>query len=278
MSRQTKAVEEARSLGGRLLAETLREHPIASEAALRDALVAKMAAEPSIYPAGWYDPPPGGVAFLAAEAPFARLQFESLRPERSWPSAESKVSEEAVVMAYLSPVHKETGMLGDIGLTLYRGKDERVRAHLRSCYETVLGLAERAEPGMRMRDLFDIAMEDVFKKGGRHIGWMSTTHDPQQVNLGHTAPGSYGELLPSGSFEEVREAIRTRRLYINAVEEFRIPDTCAFTVEARLTDASEEMPNTFFHLIVLFEDGKRRILSGFDEMFEAWDMGYMRSP
>lgn len=271
------AVIRTRELGARAIAESVTGIPGSSESSFRDALMKRLAHEAELYPEGWYDPPPGGVAVLWSEPPFARLQFDSLRPESSWPSEASVFSEESVGMVYLSPVHKETGMLGDIGLTLYRGTDERVRNHIRTCYETVRGLAERAEAGMQMKELFEVAMDDVFKKGGRHIGWMSTSHDPLQVNLGHTAPGSYGEPLPDGPFEEVREAIRTRRLYINAKEEFRIPTTCAFTVEARLTDETETMPNTFFHLIVTFTQGKRRILTNFDGIFKAFGMDYMLS-
>ena len=207
-------------------------------------------------------------------APYARLQFESLRSEKSWP-IESIFTRESVGLVYMSPVDKRTSMIGDIGLAVYKGEENQIIDHIKTCRDMVIAAAELAEIGMEFRELFHSAISLFKKRGGKVIGWMTTNHDPLKLNLGHTAPGSYQVLQFGDAFEQVRETIRTKRLYINELETFKIPETCAFTVEARLTDESLRLPNAFFHVIVTFSQGKKGILTDFDGIFKAVGMDYM---
>lgn len=134
-------------------------------------------------------------------------------------------------------------------------------------------IEERSEREVELREVYEFARKLIV---GHHktIGWMSTAHDPMQINLRHTIPGSFGEEL-DGTFDEVREAIRSRRIYINEAEAFRMPETSACTVEVRLTDTSRTMPNAFFHAIVCFSGGEKTVLTNFGEVFRAAGMDYM---
>jgi hypothetical protein len=80
------------------------------------------------------------------------------------------------------------------------------------------------------------------------------------------------------SFNEVRETIKNNRIYINNVENFKISETCAFTVEARLCDVNEpSLPNAFFHFIVCFNKGEKIILDDYKQIFNTVGMHYMNS-
>lgn len=272
------AVEATRETASDILAQALAPVAGKSEAEVRDEILRMLAANKAFCPSGWYDPPSGGVAALFGAPPdYERLKFQSLRDPDSFPG-ENRLFDESVGIVYVSPVDRATGMIGDTGLTLYRGKDAAIRDHIRASRDLLLVAAERAEVGMRFRDLYESSMQLFREKGNKMIGWMSTSHDPMQINLGHTVPGSYDDnTIPLASFDETREAIRMRRVYINAVEEFAIPPTCAFTVEARLTDLDARLPNCFFHVIVTFSEGGKKVLTNFDEVFKAIGMDYMLS-
>ncbi len=247
-----------------------------SEAQVRDEILEKTSLHAELFESGWYDPPTGGVAVLFDTAPYSRLQFESLRNPESFPSESKYFESESVGIVYASPVERATGMFGDIGFTIYQGENEEIRNHIRVVHDLVLEAAESAAVGMKFCDLYAASQRLFADKGQKIVGWMSTTHDPLKVNLGHTAPGSYGDgTIPLENFADAREAVRTRRLYINEAEQFVIPPTGAFTVEARLTDVSRTLPNAFFHVIVTFSEGERTIHTNFAQIFRDLKMDYM---
>lgn len=276
MSKETDAVVRTRETAAALLTEALRDIDGVSESEVAEKILKGMGTHSELFPDGWYDPPPRGVAILFGDAEHKRTQFETLREETFWPKSEFKFESESVGMVYLSPVDKETGMFGDIGFSIYRGTSQATKDHLKDCLRIVEMAAEHAEVGMRFSDLYAYAQGIFHDKVHKKIGWMTTAHDPLKINLGHTAPGSYGDSTPLGAtFAETKEAIRSRRIYINEEEQFVIPETCAFTVEARLVDAEEKEPNVFFHVIVVFSEGKKRVLTNFNEIFTMLGMDYM---
>ncbi|HEY4522448.1 MAG TPA: hypothetical protein VJH91_02325 [Candidatus Paceibacterota bacterium] len=275
MQKRISVIERTRKTASNILSASLSNVRGKTEKEIRDRILEETAKHAELFPTGWYDPPPGGIAVLFDNVPYKRLQFDTLRKEEAWP-AESRCESESVGIVYLSPVDKATGMFGDTGLTLYSGQDENIRQHLKTCLQLVLGVAEKAEVGMRFNDLYAFAMDHFRAEGQKMIGWMTTTHDPLKINLGHTVPGSYDDGTVLGvTFEDTKEAIRSRRVYINQEEAFMIPPTCAFTVEARLTDLEAKLPNAFFHVIVTFTDGRKRVLTDFDTVFRTAGMDYM---
>ena len=277
MSDLIDAIIETRKTAEQIVIKSLTNINNASEFELRERILALIKTHNELYPTGWYAPPPSGISVLFDTAPFKRLQFESLRNEESFPSEESIFEKESVGIIYLSPVDLKTNMIGDIGFTIYHGNDERIKKHIDKCYHTTLAMAEHAKVGMKFKDLYSFAM-DLFKQELKIIGWMTTTSDPNLgINLGHTVPGSFDNNLNFGnSFEDILKTIKNNRIYINNVEDFEIPETCAFTVEARLADINNpDLPNIFFHFIVVFNKGEKTILNNFENIFKIANMDYI---
>jgi hypothetical protein len=248
---------------------------------VRDKILAGVKNHSELFPLGWYDPPQGGVGILFDEKPFKRLQFDSLRKSEYWPNETSKFEKETVGMIYLSPIDRKTNMIGDIGFIVYRGEDAEIKKHIKTCYDIILGIAEHAEIGMSFSELCTFAKKS-YKDKLKASKWITLFLHPlndDDVNIGHTVPGSFETNFNFGNtFEEIRETIRTKRIFINSGEKFKIPETCAFTIEARLADAKKEyLPNVFFHLIVCFNKGNKIILDNFKEIFNTVGMEYMNS-
>ncbi|MBI2623376.1 MAG: hypothetical protein HYW65_02260 [Candidatus Liptonbacteria bacterium] len=274
-----ETIARARQTAAESIAKSFENIEGASEAEVRDRILANLAARGSFYPKGWYDPPPGGVAVLFAEKPYARLQFDSLRKPEFFPRADVQFNHKKTVgIVYASPIDRATGMMGDFSCTVYGGSNRRLQEHIRSTYKVVHAVAERAEVGMSFSELYAAALK-IFEHQSRAIRWMTTSHDPLKINLGHTIPGSFEKNFSRGdSFETAKAAIHSGRIYVNAVEEFQIPETCALTVEARLVDVSEpELPNVCVHYIVAFVNGERRILANFNPVFKVMGMDYLGS-
>lgn len=267
-------IQATRKTTAKILADSLVDLNGRSEVDVRDAALRGLSAHAELYPTGWYDPPPGGVSMLWGTKPFIRLQYESLRDQKYWPNSEFHFDAEAVGSVYVSSVERRTNMIGDVGLTIYAGANESIKRHIRACHDAILAVAENTAVGQSFSDLYAHAME-YFRKKSLKISWMTTVHDPLQINLGHTVPGSYEDVNFGNTFEEIRETIGTKRVYINQAEPFKIPETCALTVEARLVDLEERLPNTLFHFIVTFSGGEKRILSNFDAIFCVVGMDYI---
>jgi hypothetical protein len=261
----------------------LSEQPGLSELAFKNALAKHIREDEVIYPCGWYDPPPCGIAALfTAPGEFSRLQFDSLRKEEFWPKESFTFREESVAMVYVSPVDKASGAIGDFGMTVYRGKDEKVRQHLRSSLEAVVGFCE---VGMEFRGVHEFGQEMFRKRGltnARTVAWTDTVG----MSLGHTASWTYEAPSPSeqaviegNDFNTLKDLISRKRVNVNGQETFKIPPTIAFTIEARLESVSDpELPNVFYHFVVAFQDGKKVVAGGFNQVFQALDMdGYIAS-
>ncbi|MDB5204901.1 MAG: hypothetical protein JWP09_929 [Candidatus Taylorbacteria bacterium] len=281
MSDLIKIVEDSRDRATQVALDSISDLIGSSEIEVRDRILSKIAEQKIFFPLGWYDPPFGGVAVLFGNDPYDRLKFETLRDPLFSPSESDFYNKESVGIVYLSPIEKETGMIGDIGFTIYNGRDEKIKTHIRDCYNLLIEVANFAEVGQSFGDLYTYAMDVFVNKGQKRIGWMSTNiwkatnDDKRKINFGHTIPGSFDNLNLGNSFDEIKENIRTKRIFIEEIETFKIPDTCAFTLEARLTDRDHILPNTFFHFVVVFNDGKKKILANFSEIFIKTGMDYM---
>ncbi|MBI5469807.1 hypothetical protein HY968_00590 [Candidatus Kaiserbacteria bacterium] len=271
-------IKKTRAITTEILKESVASLEERSEAHLNSEVLKSISECPELYPAGWYDPPPGGCSMLFDKRSFERLGYETLRDPKFWPRTDIIFDDETVGLLYVSTIDRATGLFGDTGLTIYRGSDKKIRAHIREVYDTLRAACDVAEVGMTFAQLNEEIMR-IFLSRHKTIRWMITYNDPLKgANLGHTVPGSMVEQPKGRSFEEVRQWITRGRIFINSVEEFTIPTTCAFTIEARLVDTQDEsLPNTFFHFIIAFSDGKKEILAGFDDIFRGVGMDYMLS-
>ena len=89
--------------------------------------------ENNIIADGWYNPPPKGMAILFGN----RVSFDSLRNEKNWASDTIINWKEDLLYAYCSPVDKVSGIIGDISVTLYFGKDKEIINHIKNCHDAV---------------------------------------------------------------------------------------------------------------------------------------------
>lgn len=269
------AIQKTRKITSEILVKALAVLEGKTETAVRDEILKGLSTHAELYPTGWYDPPPSGTSVLWSTKPFERLQYNSLRDKQFWPNNSSRFEKETVGHVYASSVDRQTNMIGDVALTIYAGTRDDIKKHIRACHDAILNAAEYLEVGKSLSDIYTHAIGH-FQSRSLKIGWMTTVQDPYQTNLGHTIPGSYGEELDfGGTFFEIREAIRTKRIFINEGATFKVPSTCAVTIEARLVDTDERLPNILFHFIVTFSEGKKKICANFDDIFSAMDMKYM---
>lgn len=271
------AIIQTRKISAEIAASALSDIDGESEFQVAKKLISEMKNRNEIFPTGWYDPPPAGIGVLFDQKSFGRLHYDSLRNPSYWPSKEYRFEKESVGMIYISPVNRETGMLGDIGLTVYKGENEKIKQHVKAVHDAVFEVAQRTEVGMKFSEVCLLARK-LFRDKFKMTRWVAISSDPNQtMNLGHTVPGTFDDNFSlKNRFEEIRESIRTKRIHLVDTENFEIPKTCAFTVESRLEDANNpELPSVYFQFIVCFKEGQKLILENFRDIFQVLKMDYM---
>src|SRR3989344_3761726 len=278
MSDLIDAVIKTRKISAEIAAQSLLGAENISELEIHDLVLSKMASRDDIFPKGWYDPPPGGVSVIFDEAPFKRLQYDSLRNPEYWSNKTNVFTKEAVGSVYFSTVDKKTRMMGDIGFTMYSGNNGEIRQHLKNVYEVIFTIAKHAAVGMKFSELCSFARK-LFENKFKPTRWVTISSDPNQsMNLGHSVTGSFESNFNFGdTFEEVKEALRTKRVALIDTENFEIPETCAFIVESRLEDFNKpHLPSAYFQFIVCFDKGKKTIMDNFNKIFSTVGMEYMQ--
>ncbi len=290
MSNLAKNIEicvKNRELVGGLISKALVNNPHCSEILLHDELKVAIGQQAKFHPQGWYDPPPDGIGVLFAnpEDNYERSRFPTLRIDPYWPSVKNTMSEETVGMVYVSPVDKNSGVISDIGLNFYMGSNPKLQEHLSYCLEAIEDIAEQAKVGMSFKRLHELGQE-ILEKRDVHNGWMVTYNDPTRAaNFGHTFPWTFKEptaeellLIQGEDFGKLKDVISGNRLFINTVEEFIIPETIAFSIEARLgSNRNPDLPGGYYYMLVTFLDGIKKVHTHLNPIFEALNMNYIRS-
>jgi len=277
---------ETRSWLANEMSKLLGQGPFLSEEQFASAIATRIRDNTELHSEGGYAPPPAGIAALfRLPINFHRLIFDTLRKEEYWPCVNQKLEMGSAGLVYASPIHRLSGAIGDFGMTIYRGNNAAVQAHLSRCLNVLERACEYAEVGMEFRELHELA-QHLFEEAGLHNARTVTWTDKVGTNLGHTIPWSYEapsqtemQLISSGTLSDLRSLISNKRINVNRIERFRIPENIAFTLEARLESASDPtMPNTFYQLIATFQNGVRRVCANFNEIFAALGMeSYIRS-
>jgi len=278
MSNLIDSIIKTRTLAGNIFVNSLTNLDGLSELGIKEKIASEIQNHNEIFPEGWYNPPPAGISVILDQKPFKRLQYDNLRQPVFWPRADLIFEKETVAMVYCSPIDRKTGMLADIGLTIYRGENGAIKQHIKNSYQAILAIAKHAEVGMKFSGLCAFA-SNSFENKFRTTRWTTKSSPNTNMNLGHTIPGSFENNFIFGeTYEEIKEAIRTKRIQVNEVENFQIPETCAFTIESRLEDANDpNMPSSYFHFIVCFDKGKKTILENYSQIFSTVGMDYMNS-
>lgn len=277
MTNLIKTIIKTRRLAADIFVNSLVNINSLSEVEISNKILNEAKNYSEIFPEGWYSPPPSGTAVLLDQAPFKRLQYDSLRNPEFWPKGNIYLEKETVGLIYFSPVDRKTGMIGDIGLTIYRGQNQKIRQHLKNCYFDVLKIVEYVQVGMNFSKICEYALK-FFQNKYKLTRWVTISSNPNhKINLGHTLPGSSEENVSFGqTFEKIKENIKSKRLHLQDTEHFKIPKTCAFTIEPRLEDLTDSaIPSGYFHFIVCFNKGKKIILDNYQKIFNVVGMGYM---
>jgi len=265
---------QTRALASRAVGKVLKSTGGISEGEFAEKLSVEFRTQKNLYPGGWYDPPPNGIGILFADQrSFKRLSYDNLRKEEYWPKKEVKLGENTVGMVYASPVDKKSGVIGDTGFSFYKGQDKKIKQQLSRVLKVVKKAAKFAQVGMEFRELHEQAQK-LFAKEALNNGRTVTYADEVGTNLGHTIPWTYEDPIESeqavisgNSFERLKNLISSKRVNLNSQETFRTPENIVFTFEARLEDSNDsQMPSVFYHLLVLFKEGKQEIISGFEDL------------
>lgn len=272
--------EKTRSWLSKTIIYSLSNYKDISERQFASALTTEIKNNPDLHVEGWYAPPPNGISALFSKSDdFDRLKYDTLRKKEYWPQDEFKLLKDSAGALYASPIHRLTGTIGDFGITIYKGDKKNVQSHLVDCLNTLEQTADLAQIGMEFRELHDLAQQ-LFKDNNLHNARTVTRTDPVGTNLGHTIPWSYEEptadeqkIIDGGPLQDLQNLISNKRIHINRIERFKIPLNIAFTLEARLESLVDcVMPNTYFHLIIIFKNGNKKILTNFNEVFSALGM------
>jgi hypothetical protein len=97
------------------------------------------------------------------------------------------------------------------------------------------------------------------------------------ADIGHTIPGfsepHHPEVLrwlAGDTSADVTWALSRSRTFIGPETEGVISDTCAFTIEPQML--KQGGPMVSFHLIIVFDEGEKLIISRFKEVFDRFRM------
>jgi hypothetical protein len=278
MSELIDAVIKTREITADIFSKSLVNIDGFSEVKIENKISLEIKNHHELYPLGWYNPPPLGIAVLLAQEPFERLKYDSLRNPIYFSKESFKLEKETVGLIFFSPINRKTNIIGDIGFTLYKGNNEKIKEHLKKTYKVIKKVAEHVQIGMNFSELALFASNLFTSENFKITKWKTISSDPNaSINIGHTIPGSFENNLNLGNTQtEVIENIRKNRVSIEETKNFKIPETCAFTIESRLEDLqNSNFPSAYFHFIVCFDNGKKIILENFSEIFKAVGMDYM---
>jgi hypothetical protein len=269
-------VQRTRRIAADALTDALHHSLEASELAIRDRWIQTIGKTTSLCSEGWYQPPPTGACILIGHPAdgFARLNYDSLRNPAIWSRDDIFLRDDSLIYAYASPFDRDTGLIGDIGLTLYRGNDQSIRDYLSTCLEVTARIARFAEVGMELRELFSYALHQIELAD---LSNQTSSTRSGMANIGHTIPWSYEEYsdeakqcLERGNARDIRDSISNARVSINDSATLRIQPTMAFTVEPQV--ASSTAPLCSYHVIVAFSEGKKITAPSFASLFKAFEM------
>lgn len=257
-----------------------------SEAGLRDRWLSEMNKYDTIFSEGWYSPPPYGIAILFGtdtDNATSRLNCENFRPEGVWPRDDVFLNRKnGIVYAYASPVDRKTGIIGDFGMTVYLGNNQAIQNHLKTCYEMNRYVFDSVKTGKKFSEIYGFAERFMVQHGLNNK--ITSTSDPAGTNIGHTVPGlserwteEEQKILESEKMEGVKRIISAKRKFVSSIESFEAMNGMAVTVEPRpRVNDRPEIPMMSYHTIILIhENGKSELLTGFDSIFRLTKMDYM---
>lgn len=270
-----------------VLEKVLSDGKQISEVEFRDLWLVELQKNDGILSEGWYTPPPYGIGVLFGkdtDGENSRLNFQSLRPEEIWPKKNVKLDlENGIIFTYASPINKETGVVGDFGVTIYLGRQNEIISQLKLCKQVVDQTFESIKVGMTFDDVAR-HMKSLIDENGLINEIECQTSPSSADDVGHTipfvselVPEKFKQSLSNGDLTEVRNTIRHGRIFARAGVNNKIEAGMAFTIEPRpMVKGNPKIPMTWFHSIcVIHTDGRKELLTNFDQIFRTTGMDYM---
>jgi hypothetical protein len=272
--RKIEAVIQARQTTAKTLLTALEKLPKEgfTEKQLANMWIEKIEENQIIRNCGWYLPPPNGMSILIGNPPdYSRLKYNSLREIENWPSSEIQFSNSSILYPYFSAVHRNTVLLGDFVGTFYGGKDTDICNWLKTAYKLTLEIARFIQPNQQISDIYNFA-QDAFNS----IGAANNTYSQSgglASDIGHSIPGFcenwelVSEDLPN---EQIASLISNSRWFISKDNNRLLGSDFGLTIEPQLI--APNLPMASFHVLVLFANKKKTIITEFDSLFEYFGM------
>lgn len=194
---------------------------------------------------GWYNSPPKGMSVLFGD----RVSFDSLRNEKNWANNTTINWNKDLLYAYCSPIDKISGIIGDLSLTLYFGKDEKIINHIKNCYNAIQEVFNNLNNFQNSQELF-IGSEKIFTKHKLKNCIISKTDDTP-LDLGHTFPKLDNIQNKNSLTEEDKQKISQARMFINKNSKWIFAKELQFTIEPQLISTENpELPQISQHYLV----------------------------
>lgn len=271
----------------KVLKNILAKNLTPSETELRDMWLFELRKNTDFFEDGWYSPPPHGVSILIGtdkEVDQSRLNFRSLRPEKNWTRDDVYFnSKNGLVFAYASPIERNTGVIGDFAITLYFGKERTIIKHFMTSNQIIKKVFDFVELGKTFSEIAQYQKEIIREKG--LCNEMECVTNPSSADdVGHSIPfimenmtTQESKTLRSENSEEIKKMISEKRIFVRSLGEQAVQKGMAFTIEPRpqIID-NPKVPMTCFHSIcVIYENGKKELITGFGKIFDIAGMKYM---
>ena len=260
----------ARQKATSALQETLKEFygkEEISERIFAQRWLERLSEKKDVYAKGWYSPPPYGTAVLSGD----RLNFDSLRNEKFWPSERIIDWRDGFLYAYCSPVDKISGYMGDMSVTLYFGKDEKIKEHFRNCRVAAEDIFDHLEDSEGPGELFRYSQE-IFRSRGLLSNVISRT-DSLPSNLGHTF-AHLEEIADKAELtKEEIDHLSSSRHFLNQGADFVFEEGLQFTVEPQLLSLNDaSFPKVTHHFVVKKREDGFIVCNDIDELLEEFEL------
>lgn len=194
---------------------------------------------------GWYNPPPKGMAVLFGQ----RVSFNSLRKKENWVSENIINWENDLLYAYCSPIDKLSGVIGDMSLTLYFGKDEKIKNHIRNCYEAVQAIFQKLENLQSSRKLFFYSQQVLAEHKLKNCIISQTDQTP--LDLGHSFPKLENLKNKESLTDDEKQKISKARKFINQESDWQFEENMQFSIEPQLISIEDlSLPQISQHFLV----------------------------
>lgn len=217
--------------------------------------------EENIIADGWYNPPKYGMAVLFG----SRVSFDSLRNEDNWPKDIIIDWKNDMMYAYCSPVDKQTGIIGDMSITLYFGKDKKILNHMYNCHKAVNEIFDNLNQIKDSYNLFCMS-EDIFEKHNLKNCIISKT-DNTPLDLGHTFP-RWQRIKEKLEDEDIKIISKSRQ-FINKNTNWEIKENMQFTIEPQLiSTVDSSLPQISQHYLIKKDSDGYIICNDIDEILQ----------